>query len=271
VALTGDGGDECFAGYDRYRAARLAAGLDWIPGRLRRFLAAGASCLPHRQPRTHSNRLYRFLTAVADSPALRYLSWVSIFPPPMLAAGYRDEFRATLDWDEPVTWFERLYASADGPAANRAVRTDLASYLPYDLLTKVDIASMACSLECRCPMLDHELVAFALSLPLTWRLGRRGGKHILKDWARDRLPPETLHRRKMGFGVPVGEWFRGELQDLVRQHVLSPHGLCARVFRPPWLQALVNAHLSGRANYQHQLWALLTLELWQQRWQPAFR
>jgi asparagine synthase (glutamine-hydrolysing) len=271
VALTGDGGDECFAGYDRYRAARLAAGLDWIPSRLRRLLAAGASCLPHRQPRTASNRLHRFLTAVADSPALRYLSWVSIFPPAMLAAGYRDEFRATLDWDEPVAWFERLYASADGPAASRAVHTDLASYLPYDLLTKVDIASMACSLECRCPMLDHELVSFALSLPLAWRLGRRGGKHILKDWAWDRLPPEILHRRKMGFGVPVGEWFRGELQDVVREHVLSPQGLCARVFRSAWLQALVDAHLSGRTNYQHQLWALLTLELWRQRWQPAFR
>jgi asparagine synthase (glutamine-hydrolysing) len=128
---------------------------------------------------------------------------------------------------------------------------------------------MACSLECRAPFLDHELVAFARSLPLRWRLGAAGGKRILKDWARDLLPAELLNRPKMGFGVPVGAWFRTELQDLVRERLLATDSLLARVFRPPWLAELVNAHISGRANHEHRLWALLMLELWHQRWNPV--
>ena len=268
VALTGDAGDECFAGYDRYRAAQLAARFDAVPRPIRQLVAAAAQLLPHNRPRTLSNRLFRFASGLARTPARRYLSWVNVFPPELLAAGYSDEFRTLIDFDQPVAWFEGLYDSAGGLAPDRSAQTDIASYLPYDLLTKVDIASMACGLECRSPFLDHELVEFATSLPLSWRLGTGGGKRILKDWARDRLPAEILRRPKMGFGVPVGAWFRGELQDLVRGHVLAADSLSARVFRPEWLRELVEAHLSGRANYEHHLWALLTLELWYRRWQP---
>ena len=128
---------------------------------------------------------------------------------------------------------------------------------------------MACSLECRCPFLDHALVEFALSLPTAWRVGARGGKRILKDWARDLLPPDVLARGKMGFGVPVGAWFRGELADLLRSTVLAPDGLCARVFDAPGLRAFTEAHISGRSNHEHPLWALLMLELWYRRWRPS--
>ncbi len=225
--------------------------------------------MPFRRPRTLGNRLRRFATGLGGSPARRYLAWVDIFPPAQLAAGYRPEFRARVHLDGPAQWFAELYDSADGPAAERAIRTDFVTYLPYDLLTKVDIASMACSLECRAPMLDHELVAFARSLPLAWRLGPLGGKRILKDWARDRLPPEVLRRSKMGFGVPVGEWFRNELQDLVRERLLASGSFCLQIFQPAWLQRLVESHLSGRGNHEHQLWALLMLELWHARWAPS--
>ncbi len=269
VALTGDAGDECFAGYDRYQAARWAAWSDWIPPPLRRVFSYGAALLPANRPKTLANRLRRFIAALGDSPALRYLAWVNIFPPPLLASGYRPEFRAAVHFDEPLLWFAHLYDSIDGAAAERAMHADLASYLPYDLLTKVDIASMACSLECRAPMLDHELVAFARSLPLAWRLGLRGGKRILKDWARTRLPAEVLRRPKMGFGVPVGEWFRSELRDLVRDRLLAADRFCCHIFRPEWLRALVDRHLSGRANFEHQLWALLMLQLWHDRWHPT--
>ena len=268
VALTGDGGDECFAGYDRYRAAQLAARFDVVPRGVRGALARAAGLLPHARPRTLSNRLYRFASVLGESPARRYLSWVGIFPQELLAAGYRDEFRAIIDLDEPAMWLQQLHGAAPGPAANRAVWTDFASYLPYDLLTKVDIASMACSLECRAPFLDHDLAEFALSLPLSWRLGPGGGKRILKDWARQHLPPEVLRRPKMGFGVPIGLWFRHELQDLLRDRVLAPDSLPSRVFRPDFLRGLVDAHVAGRANHEHRLWALLILALWHQRWHP---
>ncbi len=268
VALTGDAGDECFAGYDRYRALQLAGRLDWLPRGARRALAAAAAWLPHSRPRTRANRLYRFAAALAETPVRRYLAWVNVFPPALLAAGYRPEFAARLDAQEPLAWFEGLFTRAPGPAPNRAVHTDFASYLPYDLLTKVDTASMACSLECRAPFLDHELVEFALGLPLEWRLGASGGKHILRDWARDRLPSEVLDRPKMGFGVPVGLWFRGELRDLLLERVLAPDRLPCQVFDPHWLHELVDAHISGRSNYEHPLWALLMLQLWWERWQP---
>jgi asparagine synthase (glutamine-hydrolysing) len=267
VALTGDGGDECFAGYDRYQAARLAVRFDVLPAAVRGMLAGGAALLPHRRARTASNRLYRFANALGMPPSRRYLSWINIFPPALLADGYREEFRARIDFDAPLSWFDSLYDGAPGAAAERAVHTDLASYLPYDLLTKVDIASMARGLECRAPFLDHELVEFALSLPLDWRLGE-AGKRILKDWARERVPAAVISRAKMGFGVPVGEWFRGELQDLVRDRLLASGSLSRAIFADDWLERHVEAHLSGRANFEHPLWALLMLELWGERWRP---
>ncbi|MGD8452059.1 MAG: asparagine synthase (glutamine-hydrolyzing) [Phycisphaerae bacterium] len=269
VALTGDAGDECFAGYDRYRAVQLAARLDVLPRGLRRGLVRAAAWLPHGRPKTLGRRLYRFLTAMGEPAARRYLAWINIFTPEMLAAGYHPDFARQIDFDEPIAWFENLYEAAPGPPANQAVHVDFHSYLPYDLLTKVDIASMACGLECRCPLLDHEVVEFALSLPLEWRLGPGGGKRILKDWAADLLPPEILNRPKMGFGVPIGEWFRGELRDLVEETILGPHALARRVFRGEWLEGLAAAHLSGQANHEHALWALLMLELWARRWRPA--
>ncbi len=269
VALTGDGGDEAFGGYDRYRAARLAARCDAWPRPLRTLLADAAGLLPHHRPRTWTNRAYRFLRGLAAAPAERYRAWVQIFAPETLAALYRPVVAAALAFREPLDWFAALYDGAAGDAAERAARTDYASYLPYDLLTKVDRASMACSLECRSPFLDHELVEFAVSLPSAWRVGTRGGKRILKDWARDLLPPAVLARRKMGFGVPIGAWFRGELADLLRGLVLAPDGLCARVFDATRLRAFTEQHISGRRNHEHPLWALLMLELWYRRWRPA--
>ncbi len=270
VALTGDAGDECFGGYDRYRAARLAAGFGFLARPVRSVLAKGGHALPRGRAKSTGNRLYRFLSALGEEPSRRYLSWVNIFPPALLTEGYQPAFAERIDFDEPLRWFDGLYAGGRGAAAERANWTDFCSYLPYDLLTKVDIASMASSLECRCPLLDHELVEFALSLPPEWRFGPRGGgKHILKDWAGGLLPAEVLTRPKMGFGVPVGEWFRNELRDLLEQHLTSRDSLCQRVFRGDWLQRLLAAHLSGRANYEHPLWALLMLELWRHRWQPT--
>ncbi len=269
VALTGDAGDEGFLGYDRYVAARLAARFDRLPGWTRAALARLVERLPRGESKSARHRLYRFAAALPAGGARRYLAWVNIFPPAELLRAYRPEFAQRLDFDEPLRWFERLHDGFGGSAPERANLADFQSYLPYDLLTKVDIASMAHGLECRCPLLDPEVVEFALSLPVEWRLGRRGGKRILKDWARDLLPGEVLTRPKMGFGVPVGRWFRNELRDVLTDRVRDPAGLCARVFRPAWLDALVESHVSGRADRAHPLWALLMLELWYRRWQPA--
>ncbi|MFN0138159.1 MAG: asparagine synthase (glutamine-hydrolyzing) [Phycisphaerae bacterium] len=269
VALTGDGGDECFAGYDRYRAAQMAGAFDRVPLGMRRALASAATWLPHGKPKTLGNRAYRFFTALAASPARRYLSWVNIFTPAQLLAGYRSDFLDSIELERPLDWFDRLYRESSGSAAERANRVDVQSYLPYDLLTKVDIASMACSLECRSPLLDHELIEFALSLPIEWKLDARGGKKILREWAKSLLPHEVLNRPKMGFGVPIGSWFRSELQPLLRERLLAPDALNLRIFRREWLERLIDEHVSGAANHEHPLWALFMLEQWSRRWQPT--
>jgi asparagine synthase (glutamine-hydrolysing) len=270
VALTGDGGDECFAGYDRYRAMLLTAALDALPAPLRSVLArVASSTIPHSRPKSLGRAAYRLLSAVADEPALRYLAWMKIFAPEWLRGAYTLDVARAIDPDEPVRWFADLFDGSSGTPAERANRFDFVSYLPYDLLTKVDIASMACSLECRSPFLDHELIEFAVSLPLSWKLGPRGGKRILRDWARARLPTAILQRRKMGFGVPLGMWFRTELRELVHDTLLARDALCGRIFRPERLRGLVFEHLEGKSNHEHTLWTLLALENWYRAWRPA--
>lgn len=262
VALTGDAGDECFAGYDRYHAAQIAGRFDTLPNVVRQMIASAARLLPHRTPKSRTRRAFRFLSALALSPPRRYMEWIKLFSSAELCAGLKSEFKERIDLDEPLRWFDEIYASAGGAAPDRANHTDLLTYLPFDLLTKVDIASMAVGLECRSPFLDHELVEFTRSLPLEWRMGKR----ILKDWAADFVPRETLTRPKMGFGVPVGEWFRTELRELVEREVLGPESLANQVFDPAWLREYVGTHLSGRANHEYPIWALLMLERWRQCW-----
>lgn len=269
VALTGDGGDECFGGYDRYRAALLAASTDAVPRPLRAVAAGVSRALPRGQAKSLGNRAFRFLSTLGQPAARRYLSWINVFTPDDLADGYTPDFAARIDAEEPVRWFTDMHDAGGGDVLRRAIRTDLLTYLPYDLLVKVDIASMACSLECRSPFLDHELVEFAAGLPREWLIRGRRGKQILRDWAGDLLPPEILERPKTGFGVPVGEWFRAELKDELREALLSDAAISGRIFRRSWLESRISAHLAQRENHEHSLWSLLILEHWARRWRPC--
>ncbi len=269
VALTGDGGDEAFAGYDRYRAAMLAGRLDRTPRVLRQVASRLFAHLPGGPQRSWRQRMRRFAEVMAADPATRYLAWVNVFAPRDLACAYRPEFAAQLDeaFENPRRWLAGLMADAgpDAAAADRAAYADIRSYLPYDLLTKVDIASMACSLECRSPLLDHELVEFALRLPLSQRLG----KAALKRYAADLLPAAILKRPKTGFGVPIGAWLRNELRERVEDALFAPDSLCTSLFDRGWLRRLVDDHIAGRQRNDHRLWSLLMLELWRRRWGAA--
>jgi asparagine synthase (glutamine-hydrolysing) len=139
------------------------------------------------------------------------------------------------------------------------------TYLPNDLLVKVDIASMAVSLEARSPFLDHHVIEFAASLKENLKLRSLTTKYILKRSLRKLLPTQNLTRAKMGFGVPVGRWLRGELQPFLRENLLSERAARRGLFRPSQVSRLVEEHASGRRDYPHQLWTLLMLELWFQR------
>jgi asparagine synthase (glutamine-hydrolysing) len=139
------------------------------------------------------------------------------------------------------------------------------TYLPNDLLVKVDIASMANSLEARSPFLDHKVIEFAASIPERIKMRGFETKSLLKKVAARLVPREVVYRRKMGFGVPVGKWFRGEMKDFVREILLSERSLNRGIIRPEMISRYVDEHTEGRRDHQFQIWTLLMLELWHQR------
>lgn len=265
VALNGDGGDELLAGYERHWAARIAARYDAIPSFVRHGLIRPLIPLvpEPRQRRSLVRRAKRFMTA-AHLPVLdRYLHWVGAYTPAQKAALYTAEFREQLAGNDAGRWLrETLSREPRLDAVDAVLRADLLMYLPEDLLAKVDIATMANSLEARSPLLDHRLVELCASLPSDYKLHGRTSKWLLRQVMRDRLPADILHRPKMGFGVPVGEWLRGELRPLLEDTLLSARARARGFFEPLAVRALVDEHLSRRADRTAHIWALLMLEMW---------
>jgi len=262
VALNGDGGDEMFAGYERYLAARLAARLDLVPRPLRQAsLGLVARLVPDSiSPRSSSRRMRRFLQAAALPPRERYLRWAGLFDSAQLRELLAPDFADLTNGVEQAPPLGGGGWHGDPVAAAQAF--DLRLYLPDDLLVKVDIASMANSLEVRSPLLDRELVEFAVSLPSDLKLRGSRQKHVLKKAFEDRVPAENMYRRKQGFAMPIGEWLRGELRPLAEDVLLSGTSCDRPYFRRAPLERLVRDHLDGRADHSHRVWGLLMLELW---------
>jgi asparagine synthase (glutamine-hydrolysing) len=158
---------------------------------------------------------------------------------------------------------EPWFARANGAGiVDASLLADLMTYLPNDLLVKVDIATMAVSLEARSPFLDHHVIEFAASLPENLKLRRLTTKYLLKRVLRKLLPSENLDRRKMGFGVPIGHWFRGAMQPFLREVLLSERASGRGLFNQQTVRQLIELHTRGERDYSHQLWTLLMLELW---------
>ena len=266
VALSGDGGDELFAGYTRYLAVKLASRFDRLPGLIKRLVTAK---LWQRLPsgaghRSLLRRGKRFLAALGESPETRYLRWVGIFEESQRRELYRPEFAAELGDFDAGNFLLQAYAEC--PSRDFITRTtcaDVLTYLPCDILTKVDIASMAYSLECRSPFLDQEVMELAARMPIELKLRGNQGKQILLDTFPDLLPPSIQRRRKMGFGVPLPNWFRGELQPFLRDVLFDSRTLARGFFEPSVVQRLFDEHIQGKTDHAHRLWALLCLELWQ--------
>ncbi len=272
VVLTGDAGDECFAGYPRYVAARLGAVFDRMPRALRSIAA-----LPvwERMPvsveaKTLRRRLQRLMADLHRSPEERYLAWVSMFGAAVKAELCTDAFRrATRDHD-PGEFLAGYYRELPaGDFVHRTTYVDLMTYLPCDLLTKVDIASMAHGLEARSPFLDHRVVELAGRIPMRYklRIGALGlsGKFILKEAFGEMLPRPILTRRKRGFGVPIAAWFRGELKGLLRDVLLSRASRERGYFAPEVVERMVREHTEGQRDHGYRLWYLFVLELWHRR------
>jgi asparagine synthase (glutamine-hydrolysing) len=265
VALNGDGGDEDFAGYLRHAANSLTSPLDGVPRPLRRGVAAIGRSLPERpDSRSLLARAQRLLVSVDADSIERYRRHVSIFNDAERADLLDPGFRQSVDESRAAGVITGPWSAASGSSVlDRLLEVDVNSYLPGDLLVKVDIATMAHSLEARSPFLDPEVMEFAASLPSREKasLGRK--KRILRSAYRGRIPDSILDGPKRGFGVPLGAWFRGDLQDYARELLLDRSTIERGYLNESAVRSVLDAHTAGHGDRSQQLWALLMLESWQ--------
>ncbi len=268
VALNGDGGDESFAGYERYFAMRLAEKYHKIPGFLRKNLIENAVKLfpASELKRSRARDLKRFVQAASLPKVERYFRWVGAIDRQSKENLYTNDFKNRINGYDSADFLKPWFAKSNGSGiVDATMFTDQQTYLPNDLLVKVDIASMANSLEARSPFLDHKVVEFAASLPEDIKLRGTETKYLLKKVASKLVPREVLYRKKMGFGVPLTHWFRGELKDFLRENLLSEKFFKRGIVKPEVVKILVEEHIGGKRDHVWQLWTLLMLELWFQK------
>ena len=263
VVLTGDGGDEAFGGYPRYALAGRDQRWAWLPGRLRRQALPWATALLARQ--FPASLLAQRLRVASDYGAgnraalAGNLCWWD----GLRARLYTDTWRARLgDW-HPVSAQEDLLGQLNGPTQiDRALQYVLMVRLPSDYLAKVDVATMAHSLEARSPLLDVELLQFAARIPADVLLQGTVTKALLRRYARRLVPSAVIDRPKQGFALPLGEWFRSSCRGLLSDVLLSPAASSRGYLRPSVVKTILEQHLSGRVDHTHRLWALLVFEIW---------
>ncbi len=267
VVLSGDGGDELFGGYDRYVPHPRVVAFDrYSPRAFRKVAALAASRLPH------GARGKNFLRHVSRDDRGRYLDAIRFFGADEKPDLLMPEVREALSPINPESRLARHFARyASLPWPSQMMRFDAETYLPEDVLTKVDRMSMAHSIESRVPLLDNEVIALASALPAALKIKNGRRKHVLKEVASTLLPASILDRPKQGFGVPLGIWFRGNLRELFADTLLSPTALQRGYFQPPFVRRIVGEHLAGTRDHTLRLWQLVVFERWCQQYLTAER
>ena len=272
VVLTGDGGDEVFAGYDKYVTEQRERRYDRVPATLRKALGAVGCVMPEGTPGR------RFLRHLALDGSRRYLDASTLFRTDELRKVFRHEAFTQIATHDPWTHSLRELGCIGSDWMAALQYCDLQTYLPLDILTKVDRMTMAHSIEARPPLLDHRLVEFAATIPARFRLRDGTTKYLLKQAMRGILPDGIIDRPKHGFAVPLARWFRGELAGFARDVLLSDACRERDLFDTRYVERLIGLHGRGR-DLDLQLWTLLSFELWcrrvldvsRHRMQPATR
>lgn len=264
VALNGDGGDENFAGYTRYSIQKFALAYDRFRA-IHKIIGQPAAAVFYKVVRnTLAERANRFAqTALMNYPE-RYVNFICYFTNAAKASLYTDAFAAQVGKINSEDVLAEKFVQAKTPdRLDQTLFADISSYLPDDLLVKMDIATMAVSLEARSPFLDQEMLELTAQMPFALKLkGWDNKKYILKEALRGIIPDDVLFRSKMGFGVPIEHWFRGDLGPYAESILLSPKSVKRGLFRPQAIQKILADHHETKVNYANQIWALLTLELW---------
>ena len=265
VALNGDGGDENFAGYERYMAGKFAETYRKMPEKLRNsvILPLINRIKEDVSYNKFSNKFKRFILMASEPYAFRHYSWVSIFRDNEKGSLFTDELKKNIDAKSPFSYLENIFNnSRSKDIVDSLLYADINSYLPEDLLVKMDIATMANSLEGRSPFLDHKMMEFAASVPSKMKVRGARLKYILKKALRKALPEEILKRGKMGFGIPIDKWFRNELKDYSYEILMSDKSINRGYFKKASIKRLLDEHAVAGANNGARIWSLLFLELW---------
>lgn len=264
VALNGDGGDESFAGYNRYVSNLVAGRLEHLPRPARKLASVVGEWLPtNGNMWSTRNRAKRLLRSLGMEAPQRYARAVSYFDRFQREFSYTPEFRARIQHSLAAAVIEDPWEAASGETLiDHLLEVDVKTYLPGDLLVKMDIATMAHSLEARSPFLDHELMEFAATLPARLKIRGTEKKVALRDALRGWIPDAALDRPKWGFGVPLGDWFRNDLRGYLADVLFDPVTTRRGYFRDGFVRKVFDGHVAGRADNSLQLWALLMLELW---------
>ena len=263
VALNGDGGDESFAGYRRYRAHLAASRYGRAPEPVRAIVERISKRVPAASSRSRLYDVKRFLESASMAEADRYASWFGFFPDP--AAVVTPAFAEQSRKSQRVGALRSAFQSTAAlHPVDQLMLVDVSTYLPDDLLVKVDTATMAYGLEARSPLLDHELMELAARLPVDMKLRGRVHKYALKQAVKDLVPNELLARRKVGFGVPLDRWLKTDLSGFAHDTLLSKEAVQRGYLDERAVRRMLLEHQSGTAVHGQRLWALLMLELWLQ-------
>ncbi len=266
VILSGDGGDELFGGYSRYVVERKRRVFSHLPGFVRKGLMQPLS---RRLP--HGTLGRNFIHNVALDPIDRYLDSMSIFSDLNRELLYTPGFQTSLrESKRVISLFNNLAAEVTtGEPIDKLLYIDSKTYLPGDILTKVDRMSMAVSLEARAPLLDHNLIDFLVRVPASLKLAGYQTKYLLKKAVKDLVPSEILNRPKQGFGVPVQEWINKQLRGRIRDTLTSAHIKQRGYFEPGYVEVLLDEHERGRRDHSMAVWALFMFELWHRQFMDS--
>ncbi len=267
VALSGDGGDEIFGGYEHYLAQKLARFIDISPLRpLRALIGQTMRRIPPSELKKGLvNRSKRFAEGLGNAAANRHFRWMLFLTAAQKSRLYtpafqKDSFSLDLPDREPfATFFKR---SRRFSGINQDLYLDLKTYLVDDIMVKVDRMTMAASLEARAPLLDYKLVEYAFSLPADWKVRNGTGKWFFKKAMEGILDQKILNRQKQGFSIPIKNWLKNELKELMLETLSEKQIKAMGFFNYPYVQTIIREHLQNRENHSHRIWALMQFHLW---------